>query len=272
MKIIAFIFSVFCVITLLVACDTEIPTDESSATSTNSTVSRPESSFDEKSASDTSIHQSSEAVESSEYFESSEDVESSEEIESSAVEDSSDDGSNADIITVGDKFAPYHSILQSGTYMLKTVESKIVGGEAMPYTTTVYKKNDVTYIIIEESYGAKSEILIKGGDTYLLDSITQQAIKIDGDDTSYAETVLYTEGLRFLRQGTHKTFDTEYVLEIYTDSRNQEFSFGFSSLGSLCLYRYYDAQKKDTITITISVSPNVSEGIFDIPDGYSVVE
>ena len=30
--------------------------------------------------------------------------------------------------------------------MLKTVESKIVGGEAMPYTTTIYRDGDKAYI------------------------------------------------------------------------------------------------------------------------------
>lgn len=156
--------------------------------------------------------------------------------------------------------------------MLKTIESKIVGGEAMPYTTTVYHNGDTVYIIIEESYGAISELLIKDGNTYWLDSYSKQAICSKGTESLDAEHILFTDGIRYLRNETVKWSDTDYSCEVYTDSRNREFSFGFSIFGELKFYRYYDPQKKDTITIDVELSANISAGIFDISDGYTVTE
>lgn len=173
--------------------------------------------------------------------------------------------------TVGKLFSSYHRILKSGKYMLKTAESKIVGGEAMPYTTTVYRDGKAVYITIEESYGATSELLIKDGSTYWLDSVSKQAIKTAGTSGLDAERTLYTDGLKYLRNEKYKFFDTEYTCEVYTDSRGREFSFGFSSFGELKLYRFYDAAKKDVITINIDISANITSGQFDIPDGYTVI-
>lgn len=173
--------------------------------------------------------------------------------------------------SVGKLFSSYYRILKSGKYMLKTEESKIVGGEAMPYTTTVYHNGKAVYITIEESYGATSEMLIKGGDTYWLDSISKQAIRTPGTDSLDAERTLYANGLKYLRNEKFKFFDTEYTCEVYTDSRGREFSFGFSSFGELKLYRFYDAAKKDVITINIDISANITSGQFDVPDGYTVI-
>jgi len=173
--------------------------------------------------------------------------------------------------SVGKLFSSYYRILKSGKYMLKTEESKIVGGEAMPYTTAVYHNGKAVYITIEESYGATSEMLIKDGDTYWLDSMSKQAIRTPGTASLDAERTLYANGLKYLRNEKYKFFDTEYTCEVYTDSRGREFSFGFSSFGELKLYRFYDAAKKDVITINIDISANIASAQFDIPDGYTVV-
>ena len=216
------------------------------------------------------------SYESSETFSEPSSEETSEEpseepSETSEEPSTPDESSQADDTPVlGSLFAPYYRIMKSGKYMLKTVESKIVGGEAMPYTTTIYRDGDKAYITIEESYGATSELLIRDGSTYWLDAMSKQAIRSDGTESLDAERVLFTEGIRYLRKDIITRFDSEYECEVYTDSRGQEFTFGFSSGGVIQLYRFYDKEKKDTITIDIDVSANITAGIFEIPDDYSI--
>lgn len=280
MKKIFFITALLAVSVAVTACHTVIPIDESSAAqsdeassavSVESTVNMSEEPSSEENSRDA---ESSEApsvpsYESSETFSEPSSEETSE--EPSEEPSTPDESSQADDTPVlGSLFAPYYRIMKSGKYMLKTVESKIVGGEAMPYTTTIYRDGDKAYITIEESYGATSELLIRDGSTYWLDAMSKQAIRSDGTESLDAERVLFTEGIRYLRKDIITRFDSEYECEVYTDSRGQEFTFGFSSGGVIQLYRFYDKEKKDTITIDIDVSANITAGIFEIPDDYSI--
>ena len=287
MKKIFFITALLAVSVAVSACHTVIPIDESSAAqsdeasyavSVESTVNMSEEPSSEENSRDP---ESSEApsvpsYESSETFSEPSSEETSEEpseepSETSEEPSTPDESSQADDTPVlGSLFAPYYRIMKSGKYMLKTVESKIVGGEAMPYTTTIYRDGDKAYITIEESYGATSELLISDGSTYWLDAMSKQAIRSDGTESLDAERVLFTEGIRYLRKDIITRFDNEYECEVYTDSRGQEFTFGFSSGGVIQLYRFYDKEKKDTITIDIDVSANITAGIFEIPDDYSI--
>lgn len=287
MKKIFFITALLAVLVAVSACHTVIPIDESSAAqsdeasyavSVESTVNMSEEPSSEENSRDP---ESSEApsipsYESSETFSEPSSEETSEEpseepSETSEEPSTPDESSQADDTPVlGSLFAPYYRIMKSGKYMLKTVESKIVGGEAMPYTTTIYRDGDKAYITIEESYGATSELLIRDGSTYWLDAMSKQAIRSDGTESLDAERVLFTEGIRYLRKDIITRFDNEYECEVYTDSRGQEFTFGFSSGGVIQLYRFYDKEKKDTITIDIDVSANITAGIFEIPDDYSI--
>ena len=281
MKKIFFITALLAVSVAVSACHTVIPIDESSAAqsdeassavSVESTVNMSEEPSSEENSRDA---ESSEAP-SVPSYESSSSEETSEEpseepSETSEEPSTPDESSQADDTPVlGSLFAPYYRIMKSGKYMLKTVESKIVGGEAMPYTTTIYRDGDKAYITIEESYGATSELLIRDGSTYWLDAMSKQAIRSDGTESLDAERVLFTEGIRYLRKDIITRFDNEYECEVYTDSRGQEFTFGFSSGGVIQLYRFYDKEKKDTITIDIDVSANITAGIFEIPDDYSI--
>ena len=287
MKKIFFITALLAVSVAVSACHTVIPIDESSAAqsdeasyavSVESTVNMSEEPSSEENSRDP---ESSEApsipsYESSETFSEPSSEETSEEpseepSETSEEPSTPDESSQADDTPVlGSLFAPYYRIMKSGKYMLKTVESKIVGGEAMPYTTTIYRDGDKAYITIEESYGATSELLIRDGSTYWLDAMSKQAIRSDGTESLDAERVLFTEGIRYLRKDIITRFDNEYECEVYTDSRGQEFTFGFSSGGVIQLYRFYDKEKKDTITIDIDVSANITAGIFETPDDYSI--
>ena len=287
MKKIFFITALLTVSVAVSACHTVIPIDESSAAqsdeassavSVESTVNMSEEPSSEENSRDA---ESSEApsvpsYESSETFSEPSSEETSEEpseepSETSEEPSTPDESSQADDTPVlGSLFAPYYRIMKNGKYMLKTVESKIVGGEAMPYTTTIYRDGDKAYITIEESYGATSELLIRDGSTYWLDAMSKQAIRSDGTESLDAERVLFTEGIRYLRKDIITRFDSEYECEVYTDSRGQEFTFGFSSGGVIQLYRFYDKEKKDTITIDIDVSANITGGIFEIPDVYSI--
>lgn len=282
MKKIFFITALLAVSMAVSACHTVIPIDESSAAqsdeassavSVESTVNMSE---EPSSDAESSEAPSVPSYESSETFSEPSSEETSEEpseepSETSEEPSTPDESSQADDTPVlGSLFAPYYRIMKSGKYMLKTVESKIVGGEAMPYTTTIYRDGDKAYITIEESYGATSELLIRDGSTYWLDAMSKQAIRSDGTESLDAERVLFTEGIRYLRKDIITRFDNEYECEVYTDSRGQEFTFGFSSGGVIQLYRFYDKEKKDTITIDIDVSANITAGIFEIPDDYSI--
>lgn len=282
MKKIFFITALLAVSMAVSACHTVIPIDESSAAqsdeassavSVESTVNMSE---EPSSDAESSEAPSVPSYESSETFSEPSSEETSEEpseepSETSEEPSTPDESSQADDTPVlGSLFAPYYRIMKSGKYMLKTVESKIVGGEAMPYTTTIYRDGDKAYITIEESYGATSELLIRDGSTYWLDAMSKQAIRSDGTESLDAERVLFTDGIRYLRKDIITRFDSEYECEVYTDSRGQEFTFGFSSGGVIQLYRFYDKEKKDTITIDIDVSANITAGIFEIPDDYSI--
>ena len=241
MKKIFFITALLAVSMAVSACHTVIPIDESSAAqsdeassavSVESTVNMSEEPSSEENSRDA---ESSEApsvpsYESSETFSEPSSEETSEEpseepSETSEEPSTPDESSQADDTPVlGSLFAPYYRIMKSGKYMLKTVESKIVGGEAMPYTTTIYRDGDKAYITIEESYGATSELLIRDGSTYWLDAMSKQAIRSDGTESLDAERVLFTEGIRYLRKDIITRFDSEYECEVYTDSRGHSHS------------------------------------------------
>lgn len=254
------------------------PEESETADSSNEEESKPqipEISDEEisrnESSDDSSAEESSE--EPSEASQQSEESSVPEESSQPPEESSLPEESSQPVIenNIGSLFEPYYHIMKSRQYMLRTVESKLVGGEAMPYTTTVYRNGDTVYITIEESYGALSELLVKDGNTYWMDSYSKQAICSKGTESLDAEHVLFTDGIKYLRKDTIKWSDTDYTCEIYTDNRGLEFSFGFSMFGELRLYRYYDAKKKDTITIDIELSANISDGEFDVPDGYTII-
>lgn len=269
------------------ACHTVIPFDESSAVQSEEASSaapaessvniseEPSSGEDSRNAESSKMTDIPSGEESEAFSEPSSDEASEEPPEESSEaseEPSTPDESSqpADAPVLGSLFTPYYRIMKSGKYMLKTVESKIVGGEAMPYTTTVYRDGDKAYITIEESYGATSELLIRDGSTYWLDAMSKQAIRSDGTESLDAERVLFTDGIRYLRKDIITRFDSEYECEVYTDSRGQEFTFGFGYGGVIQLYRFYDKEKKDTITIDIDISANITDGVFTIPDDYSI--
>jgi hypothetical protein len=111
----------------------------------------------------------------------------------SSIESPSEEPPN---VSVGKLFAPYYEILQSESYMQKTVETRQVGGEAAPYITTVYRNGGDAYIIKEESYGAISEILIKDGYTYWFDKASKTATRIKGTESLASQRVLYEGELK----------------------------------------------------------------------------
>ncbi len=192
-----------------------------------------------------------------------------EQSDTSSAENPSEEPSNT---AIGKLFTPYHTILQSGNYMQKTVETRTVGGEAAPYITTVYRNGDDAYIINEESYGAISEILVKDGYTYWLDKLAKTATRIKGTETLEAQRILYEGEIRFIRDDVYNTFDDTYKCEVYSHGGDGEIWFGFNSFNELKIYRFYDAEKKDVITIDIEISANTEDVSFSLPDGYEVID
>lgn len=291
MKKIYFLAAILSIAVAASGCGIEIPVEESSdAAVSDVSVQTSDISNVESAAAESETADSSDEEESKPQIAESSEEETSrhESSDAPSAEESSDEPSEASNPTeessapeessepviennIGSLFAPYYHVIKNRQYMLKTVESKLVGGEAMPYTTTVYRNGDTVYITIEESYGAQSELLVKDGNTYWLDSYSKQAICSKGTESLDAERVLFTDGIKYLRKSTIKWSDADYTCETYTDNRGREFSFGFSMFGELRLYRYYDAKKKDTITIDIELSANISAGEFEVPDGYTII-
>ncbi|MEG2003187.1 MAG: hypothetical protein RR057_01145 [Clostridia bacterium] len=267
MKRIMCLLMAFLSIFILISCSSKTPeTSNSSSSHDSSNVSNNSSS----SMLESSLHTSSSAVSSSSSSTASND-ESSE--TSRPNDDSSSETSSAPIKDViGKKAKPYISIINSGNYMLKIEETRMVGGEAMPYTTTSYHKGNSIYALIDESYGATSEILIVDNTfVYLLDSFNKIAIKSPYTTDAFTEKVLFSGKISMTASGTEKVFDTPYDYESYRDEKGFEFTLYFQpNTGVLKRYKYYDTARKDTIIISIDISSDISAGIFKVPDNYTV--
>lgn len=208
-------------------------------------------------------------ADSSEESYASSDVFESSDIKEESSEDSSSEEPQESL--VGDKLRPYYAILTSRKYCVKTVESKGVGGEAMPYTTYVYRHGDRCFVIIEESYGASSEFVIEGDYIYWIDSVNKTAVK-DAFDSSFFSERKFFEGVLTLTDSGKETIrDTSYFYEAYRDSSGAEMTFFFETYSSMLMkYRYYDPKRKDTITITLNISDDLSKAIFEIPEDYTL--
>jgi len=280
----------------MVSCGTELPMENSGAgvSAAVSAESAPAASAEESSAAEESVHESiapqvsevisepeqvsdepvSEAV-SEPVSEESEPVsepeasveESSEEIS----EESSEEVSVAPVARIGEYASPYLETIASGTYKIRISETRTVGGEALPYTVTAYHKDSAVYYEVEESYGTKTSYLRKDGSLIVLDSFSKAAM-VYPDDGEQFEKTLWTGEITLAASGSEQLFETEYHYEKYTDDTGFEFTLFFNLADELERYRSYNSSVKDTIVISLSVSPDVSGGVFDIPEGYTVIE
>ena len=283
MKRLICILAAAAVLTVTASCGVEIPTDGSSDAA--SAASAAESNI--PSSEPVSVPaQSSEQPSSPESEPKSEEPQSEPDSasESSAADEQSKPAASSEeppeessepvkLPQIGELFKPYYNTVQSGKYSVCTVESRIVGGEAMPYTVTVYRDGTGSMdVIVEESYGATSEYLVINGSKYILDSVSKSALRTAYSEADSPERDLYGSGLRYTGDSTMQRFETTYDCELYTDDSGAEFAFCFSSAGILKCYRYYDKSKKDTITIDIDISPNISGGTFELPSDYTVTD
>lgn len=242
-------------------------TPSSAPTVSEESVNAAESSVDPvaESSEEITAEESSEAVSEISAEEPSE--ESSEE----TAEESSEEETSAETAKIGELTASYLDIIGSGNYRIRTSETRTVGGEALPYTVTAYHKGDAVYYEIEESYGSKVTYLRKGGKLITLDTFARAAM-ISDDDGEVFEKKLWTGDITLTGVGTEELFDTQYSYEKYTDSAGFEFTLFFNITDELERYRSYDSTVKDTIVISLSVSGDISGGIFEIPSDYTVIE
>ncbi|MDD4125615.1 MAG: hypothetical protein PHW77_07840, partial [Eubacteriales bacterium] len=171
----------------------------------------------------------------------------------------------------GSLFRQYYEAIKSGTYMLKTTESRMAGGEAIPYTVTAYHRNGIIYATIEESYGSTSEYIVKDGKLIILDSFMKTALIIDYSESLFSEKQLWTGAITLEESGTQMLYDTQYNYEAYTDSTGFEFTLFFNE-DILKRYRSYNSKLMDTIVISISVSGDISGALFEIPEGYTITD
>ena len=251
--------------------------EESSMPDTESSEEIPEESSEASSelseTSEESAEESSEISEEESIEESSEESveESSEESLEESSEEPPEESSAAPEVTVGPLTKPYLAILDSGSYRIRISETRTVGGEALPYTVTAYHKGDTVYYEVEESYGSKTEYLRKDGKFITLDTFSQKAL-VSADEGEQFEKTLWTGGITLTDSGSVTLFETEYKYESYKDETGFEFTLLYDLEKTLERYRSYDGKLKDTIVISISISGDISDGIFDIPSGYTIIE
>ena len=243
--------------------------EESSAPDAGSSEEIPEESS-EGSSEISEIPEESAEV-SSEISEEESVEESSEEGVEESSEETAEESSASPEITVGPLTKPYLAILDSGSYRIRISETRTVGGEALPYTVTAYHKGDTVYYEVEESYGSKTEYLRKGGKFITLDTFSQKAL-VSADEGEQFEKKLWTGDITLTDSGSVTLFETEYEFESYKDATGFEFTLLYDLEKALERYRSYDGKLKDTIVISISISDDISDGVFDIPSGYTIVE
>ncbi len=280
---------------LLVSCNTKLPVENSSVSELSGDTSgsaepvSEEASSSPETSEETTAESSEDQVSSSEEpsvpeedssaeesFEASDEPVSEEPSagpveESSEPEESSEEPSSGTEQTVGNLAKPYLDSISSGRYRIRISETRTVGGEALPYTVTAFHKGGSVYYEIEESYGSKVTYLRKGGKLITLDAFSRVAMVAD-DDGEVFEKTLWTGDITLTGAGTEQLFDTDYRYEKYVDSKGFEFTLFFNILDELERYRSYDSSVKDTIVISLSVSDDISDGIFDIPSDYTVME
>ena len=257
-------------LTFAVSCTKLLPTvNESKAVSEGEntgessliTESSGESSEESFESSEESLESSEETSESS-LDETSEESEEESSVESSEVSE--------DQSVTGNLFDPYYQTIKSGKYMLSTTETKIIGGIGA-YTVTATTITGLYTPSTEESYGSVSEYIIKDGNLIILDEYNKTALIFDYDKSLFSEKTLWTGSITLTDSGTQKLFNTMYNYESYVDSAGFEFTLFFED-EDLRRYRSYNEKQKDTIVISLSVSDDISEGVFDIPDNFSITD
>ncbi len=185
-------------------------------------------------------------------------------------EEYSYDYSDPNVSVYGRYGKKYFELMESGVYCRKTVESRSVGGEAFPYTVTVYRKGEIMNVVIEESYGVKTSYIIRDGKQIILDPFNKTAYVYEYDGTVY-EKPLWNGIIRLKSEGTQVLFSTPYDYETYTDSTGFEFTV-FYTEGVPERYRSYDEERLDTIVIDFTVTDDLSGAVFDIPGSYTVTD
>lgn len=164
----------------------------------------------------------------------------------------------------------YFELIESGVYCRTTVESRTIGGEAFPYTVTVYRTHEAINVVIEESYGVRTTYIIKDGKLITLDAFQKKAYINEYDGMTY-EKPLWDSPVRLKSEGTQMLFNHTYQYETYTDVNGSEFTLYFSA-GIPERYKSYDAEKLDTIVIDFTVSDDMSGAVFDIPENYGITD
>ncbi len=187
----------------------------------------------------------------------------------SSSNENSSETSEEENLSLGELFAPYFDIILTGEYMRKTVETRAEGGEAVPYIITAYHTKGALYAEIEESYGSKSKYIIKNGSAVALDDFSKTALVLPYTHDIFSEKTLWTGKITLTDSGEIELFDKTYDYESYKDETGFEFSVFFSG-GTLKRYRSYDEKLKDTIVIGLTVSEDITSGVFTIPEGYTV--
>lgn len=260
------------VLAFAVSCNSSLPAGNLSQNVSENASSK-ESSENSQELSEESIISSEESHDET-TVEQSPDVsdysEVSEISDISEISEESQDISQPESI-IGDLFAPYYDILKSGEYVLTTTESKTIGGEAVPYTVTAYRRHNVVFAVIEESYGSISEYLVKDSSLIILDKFDKNALILDYKETLWKEKQLWTGNITLTDSGTATLYEKEYNYETYVDSAGYEFTLFFMD-NTLERYRSYSEALKDTIVISISVSDDLSQGVFDIPSEYTIID
>lgn len=242
--------------------------EESSDISFESEASDDESD-ESKAYEESETSEPSQTSEESEVYDESEVPDESEVYDESEASEASET-SEDEVNVLGSLFAPYMSIIESGEYVRKTAETRLVGGEAPPYIVTSHHSKGVVYAVVNESYGSESVYLIKDGKLIILDTFQKIAYVSDFDENDGVEKKLWTGKIALKKQGKQTLLGNNYDFEAYADSTGFEFKLFFAD-GILKKYLYYDDNVRDTVAITFEIENGSGDAFFDIPEGYRII-
>lgn len=223
-----------------------------------------ESSFDESSL---SSELNSEISVSSAPEEDSSIELSDAESEEEAVSEESSKESQEEKDDLGVLLAPYAEIIKSGVFTLKTTEAKTVGGVSLPYLTTTCFNGDLVYVIEQESHDSSSEMLVTSEGVYHFNDAEKSVHLMPPYEVELK--LLYVGNVHFEETGNTVVAEIAYVYERYLNSNGNRIDFLFSPDGELKRMLIYDENGEYEI-VSVSISAEITEGRFEIPEGYQV--
>lgn len=213
--------------------------------------------------------ESSEGTESNVDESLSEEEATSEELSEDCSSEESLDSSAEEIRALGELLSPYAEIVESGKFTLITTESKIIGGVSLPYVTTTCFNGELVYVHEQESHGSSSEMLITPDGSYYFND-AEKSVHVMPPWQNHTK-LLFVSEVNYEGTGQTVVAEIAYTYERYLDADGKRIDFLFDSNGELKKMLLYDEDGEYEL-IAISISSEITQGRFEIPDDYLIKE